>query len=119
MRGRIAGGVDAEDDHADPRGVPRRARDNMGGARQRLGGRAMTQTTPDQAYFGVPEIAASLGWTWKRTKGWLSREGVLIRKADRWVTTPDKLRAAFPEVWARICEEREERAMLGEGDEDA
>lgn len=71
----------------------------------------------ETVYFGVPEIAAILGWTYQKAFGWMRREEVLIKKAGRWCTTPNLLRAKFPEVWAKILVEREERAAEGEDDE--
>ena len=55
-------------------------------------------------YYTVSDIAEILGWEYKRTYRWLTREKVLVVRAGRLVTTRDALVKAFPEVWHRIAE---------------
>jgi hypothetical protein len=67
-------------------------------------------------YITLAQVAAVLGWSKRKARGWLLRESALVLRAGRWVTTRELLIAAFPEIWARIAEEREARELDDEDD---
>ncbi len=56
------------------------------------------------------EVARALKWTTQRARRWLKRSGA-GRKAGTWsrapwITTPERLREAFPEAWAAVARSR-------------
>lgn len=62
-------------------------------------------------YVTVKEVADILGWTNYRARRWLKSAGALVQRGDKLVTTPEKLRDSFPELWEQymsMAEDREE-----------
>jgi hypothetical protein len=58
-------------------------------------------------YVDMPTIRDLLGgeehgWTTEKATRWLAREGAVIRRGGRKVTTEALLRATFPEVWDKL-----------------
>jgi hypothetical protein len=51
------------------------------------------------------DVAALLGWSTKRARRWLQREAIASKMGSRWVTTPTKLREAFPEIHDELLQE--------------
>jgi hypothetical protein len=70
----------------------------------------------EKLYYGTKDIAAILGWNERRTRRWLHRTKAGFHLGKNLVTTPEVLKKAFPDVWLKICEDREER-LLREADE--
>lgn len=68
-------------------------------------------------YITTDDVARLLGWSTQRATDWLKRENAVIKRAGRWVTTPERLRSSFPEVWDRLLEEKADREAR-EGDSD-
>lgn len=60
-------------------------------------------------YITIPEVAGILGWPYHRTKRWLKSANALVQRGDTLVTTPERLRDAFPEVWDEYLERAETR----------
>lgn len=56
-----------------------------------------------RAVLSTVDVARMLGWTVKRARRWILREGLGVRIGDRWYTTPTKIREAFPEVYAEVA----------------
>lgn len=63
-------------------------------------------------YITTSEVAVILEWTQERARDWLISSGAAVKRGTRWVTTPELLRRAFPEVWdeylAAIAEREED-----------
>ena len=57
-------------------------------------------------YIAITQVAEILGWEGspgrRRALRWLRKEKAAVRIGDRWYTTPDRLREAFPDVWRRV-----------------
>lgn len=49
------------------------------------------------------------GWSTERARDWLLKVGALEKRGGRWITTPERLSAVFPEVYQRIVDEITER----------
>jgi len=55
-----------------------------------------------RVYFSMAEIAQVLGWSTKRTRQWLQREGAVVRHGRDYFTTRSLLRQAFPQTWSEV-----------------
>ncbi len=60
-------------------------------------------------YITIQEVANILRWSRKRTRRWLLASNALVQRGGEWVTTAERLRDAFPEVWAEMLDKAEER----------
>jgi hypothetical protein len=55
-----------------------------------------------KAYLSVPEVAKLIGWNTERTRKWLTRAKVIVRRGGRPVVTTERLHAEFPEAFQRL-----------------
>ncbi len=60
-------------------------------------------------YITPEEVAKIIGWDkedpkngTRRARDWLISSGAAIKRGGKWVTTKEKLRQAFPEVYEEI-----------------
>lgn len=60
-------------------------------------------------YIEAARVARLLGWDTRRARRWLVRSGAGVKRAGRWVTTPQLLGQAFPEVLERMLDVFAER----------
>jgi phage antirepressor YoqD-like protein len=60
-------------------------------------------------YIEIYQVAKVLGWTHYKARRWLRAANALVMRGDTMVTTPDKLRESFPEVWSELLGEIEDR----------
>jgi hypothetical protein len=60
-------------------------------------------------YITPKEVADILGWTMQKARRWMRNAKILEVRGGRLVTTPDKLRDAFPEVWSEMLDAAEAR----------
>jgi len=54
-------------------------------------------------YLTISEVSKLLDWQPKRTRRWLKRANCLVERAGRQVTSVERLKAEFPEVYDEIA----------------
>ena len=62
----------------------------------------------DQKVIFAADLAKILGWPTRRANRWMQSMGFGVKWGNRWITTPEMLRAHFPELWQIVMLELDE-----------
>lgn len=53
-------------------------------------------------YITIAEVAKILDWNWDKASRWLESAGAIVVRAGRRMTTREKLKECFPEIYSEL-----------------